>query len=133
MKKKKKEFVGMVFNFLTFLSLALTSKRIQVCMKFQKKKNSWWTHAHFYFGSSPTQDIFSSGNFRHSCTLSTSVLDESTCSWCLYCNRKNQYKPLLSRGRPPLEGRLTLNSPYCELRSWGHPDPLFSPESEGSI
>lgn len=47
MKKKKKEFVGMVFNFLTFLSLALTSKRIQVCMKFQKKKTAGG-HMHIF-------------------------------------------------------------------------------------
>lgn len=26
-----------------------------------------------------SQDIFCSGNFRHSCLLSASVLDESTC------------------------------------------------------
>lgn len=49
---------------------------------------------------------------------------------------KPQYEPLSSQGRPSLEGSLSLNSPYCGLRSRGHPHPQFSsdwfPGSEGS-
>lgn len=38
-----------------------------VALYFEFYINTWWTHAHFCFGPSSTQEIFSRGNFRQSC------------------------------------------------------------------